>query len=166
MSQGSNSRFGWRLCSALALVALMLASLFLPPQLEQLRSGHWEVEHFFAYLAAVPILFLGWPRPFLVAAVLIPAAVLLEVLQCLRPDHTPNPLAALSSIGGGVSRLPNCRVFDPSSAGPRQTYRLERGAYPCFRDLNWPHYLLPFKQLRCRTTICDARQGFSLPRRG
>ena len=100
MSQGSNSRFGWRLCSALALVALILTSLFLPPQLEQLRSGHWEVEHFLAYLAAVPILFLGWPRPFLVAGVLIPAAALLEVLQCLRPDHTPNALAALSSIGG------------------------------------------------------------------
>ena len=100
MSQTSNFRFGWRLCGALALVALIFASLFLPPQLEQLRSGHWEVEHFFAYLAAVPILFLGWPRPFLVAAVLIPAAVLLEVLQCLRPDHTPNPLAALSSVGG------------------------------------------------------------------
>jgi len=100
MIQASNSRFGWRLCSLLALVAIIFASLFLPPQLEQLRSGHWEVEHFFAYLAAVPILFLGWPRPFLVAAVLIPAAVLLEVLQCLRPDHTPNPMTALSSIGG------------------------------------------------------------------
>ena len=100
MSQISNFRFGWRLCGALALVALIFASLFLPPQLEQLRSGHCEVEHFLAYLAAVPILCLGWPRPFLVAGALIPAAAMLEVLQCLRPDHTPNPMTALSSIGG------------------------------------------------------------------
>jgi hypothetical protein len=37
-----------------------------------------------------------------VAGILILAAALLEALQCLRPDHTPNPLAALSSIGGVI----------------------------------------------------------------
>ena len=82
------------------MAALIIASLFLPPKLEQLRTGHWEVEHFLAYLAAVPIICLGWPRPFLVAMSLIPVAALLEVLQCLKPDHSPNYLAALSSIGG------------------------------------------------------------------
>src|SRR5262245_3786581 len=82
------------------MAALIIASLFLPPELEQLRTGHWAAEHFLAYLSAVPIICLGWPRPFLVVTSLIPVAALLEVLQCLKPDHSPNFLSALSSIGG------------------------------------------------------------------
>ena len=84
----------------MALGALIFASLLLPPQLEQMRTRHWEIEHFLAYLMAVPIICLGWPRPFHVAASLIPAAALLEVLQWLKPDHSPNFFAALGSIGG------------------------------------------------------------------
>jgi hypothetical protein len=103
MSQAHNYRFGGRVCGVLVLAALIFASLLLPPQLEQLRSGHWGIEHFLAYLAAVPIICLGWPRPFLVATTLIPAAALLEGLQCLEPDHSPNIFAALSSVGGGVA---------------------------------------------------------------
>ena len=101
-SQAFNTRFGWRLCGVLAMVALIFASLLLPSQLEQMRTGHWEIEHFFAYLVAVPLICLGWPRPFLVASTLIPVAALLEALQCLSPDHSPNIFAALSSIAGVV----------------------------------------------------------------
>ena len=100
MSQAFNTRFGWRLCGVLAVAALVFASLLLPSQLEQMRTGHWEIEHFFAYLVAVPLICLGWPRPFVVASTLIPVAALLEALQCLRPDHSPNIFAALSSIAG------------------------------------------------------------------
>jgi hypothetical protein len=113
MRQGFDSRFGWRLCSVLVLAVLIFASLLLPPRLEQLRTGHWEIEHFVAYLLAVPIICLGWPRPFLVATTLIPAAALLEALQCLRPDHSPNVVAGLSSIGGGGGWRPPCRRYDP-----------------------------------------------------
>ena len=107
MSQAFNSRFGWRrVCGVLVFAVLIFASLFLPPQLETMRTGHWELEHFLAYLAAVPMICLGWPRPFLVAAALIPSAAVLEALQCLMPDHSPNILAALGSIGGiGVGAL-------------------------------------------------------------
>jgi hypothetical protein len=100
MSRTSDSRFGRRLCGVIVLGALIFASLLLPRQLENMRTGHWEIEHFLAYLMAVPIICLGWSRPFLVAITLIPAAALLEVLQCLRPDHSPNFFAALSGIGG------------------------------------------------------------------
>ena len=99
-AQTSNSQFGRRLCAVVAFAILVIASLLLPPQLEVMRSGHWAVEHFLAYFAAVPIICLAWPRPFLVAAALIPSAALLEVLQCLSPTHNPNVFAALSSIGG------------------------------------------------------------------
>jgi hypothetical protein len=100
IGQTSKPRFGWRLCGVLVLAALIIASLFLPPRLEHLRTGHWEVEHFLAYLAAVPIICLGWPRPLLVAVGLIPVAALLEALQSLSPGHSPNFLAAVSSVGG------------------------------------------------------------------
>ena len=96
----ANSHLAWRLCGVLVLAALIIASLFLPPRLEQLRSGHWEVEHFVAYFVATPIVCLGWPRPLLVAAGLIPLAALLEALQCLNPIHTANVFAAISSIAG------------------------------------------------------------------
>jgi len=96
----SSSQFSRRLCAGLALAILVVGSLLLPPQLEGMRSGHWALEHFLAYFAAVPIICLAWPRPFLVAAALIPSAALLEVLQCLSPGHSPNISAALSSIGG------------------------------------------------------------------
>jgi hypothetical protein len=99
----TSSQFLRRLCAVLVLSALVVASLLLPPQLEQLRSGHWAVEHFLAYFAAVPIICLAWPRPFLVAAALVPSAALLEVLQCLSPGHNPNFFAALSSMGGALS---------------------------------------------------------------
>jgi hypothetical protein len=100
IDQKSNSHLGWRFGGLLVLAAIIIASLFLPPQLEQLRTGYWGAEHFLAYLLAVPIICLGWPRPFLVVTSLIPVAALLEVLQCLKPDHSPNVFAALSSIGG------------------------------------------------------------------
>ena len=100
MSQAFNTRFGRRLCGVLTVAALVFASLLLPSKLEQMRTGHWEIEHFFAYLVAAPLICLGWPRPFVVASTLIPVAALLEALQCLRPDHSPNIFAALSSIAG------------------------------------------------------------------
>ena len=99
-AQTSNPQFGRRLCAVLAFAILVIASLLLPPQLEGMRSGHWAIEHFLAYFAAVPIICLAWPRPFLVAAALIPSAALLEALQCIDPGHSPNIFAALSSIGG------------------------------------------------------------------
>ena len=102
MGQTSSFHFSWRLCRVLVVAALIIASLFLPPKLEQLRTGHFEIEHFLAYLAAALIICLGWPRPFLVAVSLIPLAALLEALQSLNPVHSPNVLAALSSIGGAL----------------------------------------------------------------
>jgi hypothetical protein len=33
----------------------------------------------------------------------MPVAAMLEALQCLRPDHSPNFLAALSSVGGALA---------------------------------------------------------------
>src|SRR6516165_7384655 len=67
-----------------------LCSLMLPAKWQQLRTGHWAVEHFLAYFAAASIVCLGWQHPFVVAGMLILLAALLEVLQNLQPNHPPN----------------------------------------------------------------------------
>jgi VanZ family protein len=87
----------------MALAVIIIASLLLPPQLEQLHTGHWAVEHFLAYFAATLIVCLGWRHPFVVAGMLILLAALLEVLQSLQPNHPPNLLAALSGAGGTLA---------------------------------------------------------------
>jgi hypothetical protein len=68
--------------------------------LEQLRTGHWAVEHFFAYFAATSIVCLGWCRPFVVVGTFMVIAALLEVPQGLTPNHLPNLLSAPSRAGG------------------------------------------------------------------
>jgi VanZ family protein len=99
-------RASWRLLGAAALAVIVYASLFLPPELEQLRTGYWAIEHFLAYFTAMGILCLGWPRPVHVAMALIALAALLEALQTLKPDHTLNIFAALSSMVGVLAAVP------------------------------------------------------------
>jgi hypothetical protein len=78
----SNYRLRWaRLCGLVALAVIIFASLMLPAKLEQLRSGHWEIEHFLAYFVATLTLCLGWRRPFVVAGGLMAAAALLELCK-------------------------------------------------------------------------------------
>src|SRR5262249_15121446 len=69
-----------RLCGVVALALIIFASLMLPAKWQQLRTGHWAVEHFLAYFAATLIVCLGWRHPFVVAGMLILLAALLEVL--------------------------------------------------------------------------------------
>ena len=92
-----------RLCGALALVAIILATLILPTRWEQLRTGHWALEHFLGYFVAAWIVCLGWPRPLVVAGLFVPFAALLEALQALTPDHSPAVLSAVSGAAGAVA---------------------------------------------------------------
>jgi VanZ family protein len=96
----------WRIFGGFTLAAIIVASLMLPPELEQLRTGHFAIEHFLAYFAATCVLCRGWPRPFLVAGALMVLAGLLEALQTLDPDHNFSVLAALSSMAGVATAVP------------------------------------------------------------
>jgi hypothetical protein len=46
----------WRIFGGFTLAAIIVASLMLPPELEQLRTGHFAIEHFLAYFAATCVL--------------------------------------------------------------------------------------------------------------
>ena len=57
----------------------------------QIRTGlHWQAEHFLVYFLATSIFCLAWPRPFIVAGVMIAVSALLEALQGPTPDRTPD----------------------------------------------------------------------------
>jgi VanZ family protein len=99
----SNFRVKWkRLCGVVAVAGIIFA-YFLPPSLERLRTGHWEVEHFLAYFAVTSIICLGWRRPSAVAVTLIAVAALLEALQSLTPTHSANLLGVLTAAAGALT---------------------------------------------------------------
>ena len=100
---GPSSLSRWiALAGAALLVAIAVATLI--PAGWQMRLGlHWLVEHFLAYFAVTSIFCLAWPRPMVVAAVLIPFAVLLEVLQGLTPDRVADFPTALFAAAGVAS---------------------------------------------------------------
>jgi len=99
MTVSSTSRRWVSLCGALALGAIVLATLA-PAQWVPRLGVHWMLEHFLGYFALSAIICLGWPRPFLVAGMLMVLAGVLEALQGATVDRTPDVLSALSGAGG------------------------------------------------------------------
>ncbi len=90
------------IAGAVAVAIIAVASLV--PANMQIRTGlHWLVEHFLAYVGAAFILCLAWPRPLIVAGVLMAVSALLEILQGLTPDRVPDLPTALSGAGGALT---------------------------------------------------------------
>ena len=82
----------------LLLAALGAGIVFaaLGPEGWQMRLGlHWLVEHFLAFFGLTVLACLAWPRPMVVAAVLLPFAVAVEAAQGLTADRTPDLATAL-----------------------------------------------------------------------
>lgn len=87
------------LLGAIVAGAIVFASL--APVGWQMRLRlHWLVEHFLVFFALTMLVCLAWPKPMMVAAVLVPFAVLLEAAQALTPDRTPDLATALSAAAG------------------------------------------------------------------
>ena len=87
------------ICGGLALAAIAAASLMPAPWV--LRTGlPWMFEHFVVFFAVTAIMCVAYLGPFLVATLLLVFAGLLEALQGLTLDRTPDLLAALSGSGG------------------------------------------------------------------
>jgi hypothetical protein len=87
------------LAVALIIAAIVFASL--APVGWQMRFGlHWLVEHFLVFFALTMLVCLVWPKPMIVAGVLVPFAALLEAAQALTPDRTADLATALSAAAG------------------------------------------------------------------
>ena len=98
MIPSSTSRLVW-LCGAVALALIAVATLG-PTQWVPRTGIHWLVDHFLVYSAVTAVLCFAWPRPFLVTTSLMLLAGLLEALQGVTLDRTPDLLSALSGAGG------------------------------------------------------------------
>ena len=95
-------RFSNVASGVIILIAAVVASLI--PANMQIRTGlHWQVEHFLFYFIATAIFCVAWPRPFIVAGVMIAFSALLEALQGLTPDRTPDLPTALSAAAGSLT---------------------------------------------------------------
>jgi hypothetical protein len=92
----------WIFKAGAAAVVLIAAASLVPANM-QIRTGHWLVEHFLAYLGARFILCLVWPRPLIVAGVLMAVSALLEILQGLTTDRVPDLPTALSGADGALT---------------------------------------------------------------
>jgi VanZ family protein len=87
------------LLGTVVVAAILFASL--APVGWQMRFGlHWLVEHFLVFFALTVLACLTWPKPMIVAGVLVSFAVLLEAAQGLTPDRTPDLATALSAASG------------------------------------------------------------------
>ena len=85
--------------AAMLFAAIVFATL--APKGWPVRLGlHWLVEHFLVYFALTTLFCLAWPRPMLVAMLLLPVAVGLEAAQGLTPDRTPDAATALAAATG------------------------------------------------------------------
>ena len=90
------------LLGATAIAALTMAALFPTKWVPRTGLG-WELEHFLVYFVTTLVLCLAWRRPLVVAVSLMTFSGLLEALQGLTPDRSPDLITALGGAAGAIS---------------------------------------------------------------
>jgi VanZ family protein len=86
-------------CSVAIIILVVITAL--GPKDWQPRTGlGWEIDHVLGYFAITLMVCFAWPRPFVVGGALMVFAMLLEGLQALTPDRSPNLMAAVYGAGG------------------------------------------------------------------
>ena len=98
MIPSSASKLAWIIGTA-ALAAITVTTLA-PAQWVVLRTGYWMLDHFVGYFCLTLLVCSLYRRPFVVAIALMLLAGLLEALQGLTIDRTPDLLSALCGAGG------------------------------------------------------------------
>ena len=106
----SRFRVGARVCSGAILVLLVIGALGPESWTPRTEFG-WQFDHFLGYFVITLVVCFAWPRPFMVAAVLMAAAFLLEGLQAFVPDRSANLVAALCGAGGVLAAALAAEVF-------------------------------------------------------
>jgi hypothetical protein len=95
-------RRGSQICGV-ASVALLAFLALCPADWFPHTVLNFGLDHFLAFFAVTSILVFGWPRPFLVGAVVAAFGLSLEGLQFLTPDRTPELMGAFYSALGAVA---------------------------------------------------------------
>ena len=88
-----------KICSVAAIALLVVAALG-PANWAPRTALGWQIDHFLGYFVITSIVCIAWSRPFVVGSALMAGAVLLEGLQALTPDRSPNLFAAFCGASG------------------------------------------------------------------
>jgi len=97
-------------CSVAAIVLVVITALG-PANWQPRTALGWEIDHILGYFAITLLVCLAWPRPFVVGGALMVFAALLEGLQGLTPDRSPNLLAAVYGAGGVLAAALLAELF-------------------------------------------------------
>ncbi|GFO82881.1 MAG: hypothetical protein A49_25080 [Methyloceanibacter sp.] len=90
---GGSRRWLW---VPFVLLGAWLVYAALGPEDWQIRLGlHWLAEHALAFFVLTVLACIAYPRPMIVAGLLLPFAVGLEAAQALTPDRTADVATAL-----------------------------------------------------------------------
>ena len=129
MAPASHSRL-MRLFFVAAAVAFLVIASLSGAMVQPRTILGWELEHFLAYFAATVIVSVALSRPWAVGGAMAVLGGVLELLQFLTPDRTPNTIAALCSAAGALAgallmglfmRGKNRRVLGgPDDSSPNQ----------------------------------------------
>jgi VanZ family protein len=93
------ARLATRIFSVAVLAAVVITALG-PAKWQPRTMLGWEIDHFIGYFWITFLVCLAWPRPWLVSFTMITFALILEGLQALTPDRSPNLLAVFYSACG------------------------------------------------------------------
>jgi VanZ family protein len=93
----------WLLVLLAALGGVIVFSTLAPKGWPVRLGLHWLIEHFLAFFTLTVLACLAFPRPMVVAAVLLPLAVGLEAAQALTPDRTADLATALIAAAAVAS---------------------------------------------------------------
>lgn len=96
---------------SVAAIALLVFAQLVPANWKPRTGLGWRIDHFLGYFAVTSIVCFAWPSPFVVGGAFMAAAALLEALQGLTPDRTPNLLAALFGAGGALAAALLAELF-------------------------------------------------------
>ena len=119
MSTGLKSQFraGAKVCSGVIMVLLVIGALG-PERWRPHTELGWQSDHFLGYFVITLLVCFAWPRPFVVAGVLMAAAFLLEGLQFFTPNPSAYFVAALCGAGGVLAAAIIAELFIRGSRWP------------------------------------------------
>jgi VanZ family protein len=107
-------RAGARVCSGIIIVLLVIAALGPSAWAPRTALG-WQFDHFIGYFGITLFFCFAWPRPFVVAVVIMVVAALLEGLQAFTVDRSANVVAALCGAGGALAAALVAELFIQAS---------------------------------------------------
>jgi VanZ family protein len=99
-----------KLLSVIVLLLIVITGLG-PAKWQPRTSLGWEADHFLGYFVITLMVCFAWPRPLVVGSALVAFAALLETLQSLTPDRSPNVFAVVYGVAGVLMAALLAKLF-------------------------------------------------------